>query len=112
MGSASGSDLGGDNAFLHAVNFEIPPPPHGLAVDPKITNKIYQLRYVDPASQQVLVVNINMKLKPNYALQLLSLRYEFNHHKTADIQPSEASEVASRPGALAENESYISSLSN
>jgi len=108
----------GANASLHTVNFEIPPPPEGLAVDPRITNKIYQLRYVDPATQQVLVVNINMKLKPNYALQLLSLRYEFNNtnNKAVDAltatTPSVCSEVASNTAPMAvENELLLTPTS-
>ena len=46
-------------------------------MDNKKSNKIYQLRYTDPHTQNVLIINVNMKLKPDFELQLLSLRYEF-----------------------------------
>merc|ERR1719361_980660 len=45
------------------------------------TNRIYQLRFTDPQTQNVLIIHVNMQLKPVYALQLLSLRYEFNKVK-------------------------------
>mmetsp|Transcript_3581 Transcript_3581/g.3073 ORF Transcript_3581/g.3073 Transcript_3581/m.3073 type:complete len:1051 (+) Transcript_3581:78-3230(+) len=78
-----------ENVLLANANFEIPYPfikdernKKNIFADPmdnKISNKIYQLRYTDAQTGNLLIINVNMKLKPDFELQLLSLRYEFGN---------------------------------
>ena len=69
------------------ANFEIPFPfitneeNKKILKNAKDTDKIYQLQHIDPISGNKLIVNVNMKLKPSFELQLISLRYEFNQQQ-------------------------------